>query len=122
MAKENGYANQKSYELYDTSGATEDWTYYATGGLGFTFEIGLTAFHDTFADGVVAERVTNFAAAEPYDGTVTFNKTEKSEIKIGLEKWTLVCREKKGGPVKAVEKVLVKRGGVANVNLASACD
>ncbi len=27
------------YELYDTSGGTEDWSYYATGGLGFTFEI-----------------------------------------------------------------------------------
>ncbi len=55
MADENGYSNQKSYELYDTSGGTEDWTYYATGGFGFTFEIGLLAFHDIFADGVVAE-------------------------------------------------------------------
>ena len=26
--------------LYDTTGATEDWSYYATGGLGYTFEIG----------------------------------------------------------------------------------
>ncbi len=55
MAKENGYSNQKSYELYDTTGGAEDWTYYATGGYGFTFEIGLLAFHDVFADGVVAE-------------------------------------------------------------------
>ena len=42
MAAENGYRNQPSYRLYDTSGGTEDWTYYATGGLGFTFEIGPT--------------------------------------------------------------------------------
>ena len=41
MAAENGYTSQPSYELYDTTGGTEDWTYYATGGLGFTFEIGL---------------------------------------------------------------------------------
>jgi hypothetical protein len=75
-----------------------------------------------FKPGKYVVRVTNFAAVEPYDGTVTFNKTEKSEIPIGLEKWTLACREKKGGPVKATEKVLVKRGGVADVNLASACD
>ncbi|MDX6588477.1 MAG: hypothetical protein QOI31_2950 [Solirubrobacterales bacterium] len=341
MAKENGYTNQKGYELYDTTGGAEDWTYYATGGYGFTFEIGLLAFHDVFADGVVAEyngtsaasgdgggnraaymkalkstantkrhsritgdappgarlilkkefmtptspvidgmgvegdvihfkdklktkldvgksgnfvwhvnpstrplvdprlpssdgkagkpsdpvdftggpgpdalpcgdsesedpgcfndhpfkvksgkgidngkatvritwpspasdwdmkvfkdtdgdgtsegetdvvgssadgttnvesstiagpefkpgkyvvRVLNFAAAEPYDGTVTFNKTPKSDIKLGLEKWTLACREKKGGPVKATEKVLVKRGDVAHVNLANTCD
>ncbi len=42
MAANNGYTSQPSYMLYDTTGGTEDWTYYATGGLGFTFEIGLT--------------------------------------------------------------------------------
>ncbi len=341
MAKENGYANQKSYELYDTSGGTEDWSYYATGGLGFTFEIGATAFHDIYADGVNAEyfgdtpaadggggnevaytkalkstanpkrhsqikgaapggavltlkkkfmtptspvidgegnegkvilfkdklktkldvpksghydwhvnpstrplvdprlpdtdvpkgkpsdpvaftgapgpdaipcadpetedpmcfndhpfkvpggkgvdngkatvritwatpssdwdmkvfkdsdgdgssegetkvfgssatgpsnveettlsgpdfkpgkyvvRVTNYAATEPYDGTITFDKTEVSKIKQGLEKWTLTCRERKGGPVKVTRKVLVKRGRVATENLARDCN
>ena len=40
MAAENGYASQYGYELYDTTGTTEDWSYYATGGLGYTFEIG----------------------------------------------------------------------------------
>jgi hypothetical protein len=40
MARQNGYTNQPSYALYDTTGTTEDWSYYATGGLGFTFEIG----------------------------------------------------------------------------------
>ena len=40
MTAENGYLNQKGFELYDTSGTTEDFTYTATGGLGFTFEIG----------------------------------------------------------------------------------
>ena len=40
MAANNGYINQPSYALYDTTGTTEDWSYYATGGLGFTFEIG----------------------------------------------------------------------------------
>ena len=52
MAAENGYASQQSYELYDTTGGTEDWTYYATGGLGFTFEIGLIGFHPPYADTV----------------------------------------------------------------------
>ena len=39
MAKENGYFSQKSFELYDTTGTTEDWSYNATGGFGFTFEL-----------------------------------------------------------------------------------
>ena len=39
MALENGYFSQKSFELYDTTGTTEDWTYNTAGGFGFTFEI-----------------------------------------------------------------------------------
>ncbi|CAA9508172.1 MAG: Carboxypeptidase T precursor [uncultured Solirubrobacteraceae bacterium] len=58
MAAENGYTSQPSYDLYDTTGTTEDYTYYATGGLGFTFEIGASEFHPEYKE-VVAE----------YDGT-----------------------------------------------------
>jgi hypothetical protein len=47
MTAQNGYLNQKSFELYDTTGTTEDWSYYATGGLGFTFEIG-EEFHPPY--------------------------------------------------------------------------
>ena len=39
MAAQNGYLSQKGYELYDTNGTTEDWSYNATGGFGYTFEI-----------------------------------------------------------------------------------
>jgi hypothetical protein len=48
MAAQNGYLSQPSYGLYDTSGTTEDWSYYATGGLGFTFEIGPERFHPVY--------------------------------------------------------------------------
>jgi Zinc carboxypeptidase len=48
MAAQNGYTNQPSYALYDTTGTTEDWSYDATGGLGYTFEIGPDAFHPAF--------------------------------------------------------------------------
>jgi hypothetical protein len=48
MAAENGYLSEPSYGLYDTTGATEDWSYYATGGLGFTFEIGPDRFHPAY--------------------------------------------------------------------------
>jgi hypothetical protein len=68
MAAENGYTSERSYELYDTTGTTEDWSYYATGGLGFTFEIGKAAdgptgletlvgsgFHPPYPVGVITE-------------------------------------------------------------------
>src|SRR3954453_1667169 len=48
MAHENGYASQYGYQLYDTTGTTEDWSYNATGGLGYTFEIGHLGFHPPF--------------------------------------------------------------------------
>jgi hypothetical protein len=64
MAAENGYASQFSYELYDTTGTTEDWSYYATGGLGFTFEIGPEHFHPPFEETVAEYQGTTEAAGE----------------------------------------------------------
>lgn len=55
MAAANLYTSQSAYQLYDTSGSTEDWSYWNTGGYGFTFEIGPDSFHPEFADGVVGE-------------------------------------------------------------------
>jgi len=54
MAAKNGYKSEHGFELYDTSGTTEDWSYYATGGLGFTFEIGPDEFHPPYPE-MVAE-------------------------------------------------------------------
>jgi len=62
MAAENGYASQFGYELYDTTGTTEDWSYFATGGLGFTFEIGPDHFHPPFAETVEEYEGGNRAA------------------------------------------------------------
>ena len=58
MAARNGYANQHGFDLYDTTGTTEDWSYYATGGLGFTFEIGPNEFHPPYAQ-VLAQYASN---------------------------------------------------------------
>ena len=55
MAEANQYASQAAYQLYDTSGSTEDWSYWITGGLGFTYEIGPEGFHPAFERAVVAE-------------------------------------------------------------------
>ena len=55
MTDANGYTNWAAFQLYDTSGSVEDWSYWNTGGLGFTFEIGTVEFHPPFETGVVAE-------------------------------------------------------------------
>lgn len=50
MAQQNGYKSQHSWELYDTTGTTEDWSYNATGGFGYTFEIGPDEFHPPYPE------------------------------------------------------------------------
>ncbi|HET6664182.1 MAG TPA: M14 family zinc carboxypeptidase, partial [Acidimicrobiales bacterium] len=55
MTDTNDYLNWASFQLYDTSGSVEDWSYWQTGGFGFTFEIGPDSFHPAYQSGVVAE-------------------------------------------------------------------
>jgi hypothetical protein len=62
MAAHTGYSNQFGWELYDTTGTTEDYSYNATGGYGYTFEIGPNEFHPPFEE-VVAEYTGDNAAA-----------------------------------------------------------
>jgi hypothetical protein len=50
MTAANGYANIHGWELYDTTGTTEDYSYNATGGFGYTFEIGANEFHPPFEE------------------------------------------------------------------------
>ncbi len=63
MAAQNGYTNQFGWELYDTTGTTEDYSYNATGGYGYTFEIGPDEFHPPFEQ-VVAEYTGETSAAD----------------------------------------------------------
>ena len=63
MAAHNAYKNEPSYGLYDTTGGTEDWTFWTAGGLGYTFEIGDVEFHPPFQQGVVAEYLGQAPAA-----------------------------------------------------------
>ncbi len=58
MAAKNGYKSEHGYELYDTTGSTEDWSYAVTGGLGYTFELGPHEFHPPYAE-VAAEYAHN---------------------------------------------------------------
>ncbi|MGH3357091.1 MAG: M14 family zinc carboxypeptidase [Nocardioidaceae bacterium] len=63
MAEQNGYTSQHGWELYDTTGSTEDWSYNATGGFGYTFEIGPREFHPPFP-----EVVDEYLGAGEYAG------------------------------------------------------
>jgi hypothetical protein len=40
MAAATGYASRYGYELYEVTGATEDWNYVAQGAFGYTIELG----------------------------------------------------------------------------------
>jgi hypothetical protein len=40
MADDTGYTSEFGYQLYDTSGTTEDWNYGAAGTFGYTIEMG----------------------------------------------------------------------------------
>jgi hypothetical protein len=57
MGDAAGYTSQYGFELYDTAGTTEDDTYAATGGYGFTIEMGPPDgnFHMAYETGVVRE-------------------------------------------------------------------
>ncbi len=64
MASKNDYVSQASYQLYDTSCSTEDWSYWITGGFGYTFEIGDEGFHPAYEEAVVGE----YLGQAPADG------------------------------------------------------
>lgn len=57
MGDAAGYVSQYGFQLYDTSGTTEDDTYAATGGYGYTIEMGPPDgnFHMPYETGVVKE-------------------------------------------------------------------
>ncbi|HEX8085489.1 MAG TPA: M14 family zinc carboxypeptidase [Solirubrobacteraceae bacterium] len=62
MERDTGYTSQYGWQLYDTSGTTEDWNYGAAGTFGYTMELGPPDsdggnFHITYDRGVVEQWV-----------------------------------------------------------------
>ena len=57
MGDATGYTSQYSWELYDTTGTTSDWSYAATGGYGYTIEVGPAGgeFHSNYQTGVIEQ-------------------------------------------------------------------
>ncbi len=48
MARATGYANTPGTSLYDSSGGMEGWSYFDTGSIDFTPELGTPGFHPAF--------------------------------------------------------------------------
>ena len=57
MAEETGYESQYGWQLYDTTGTTDDYTYAATGAYGYTIELGPPSgyFHGNYDTHVVQQ-------------------------------------------------------------------
>jgi hypothetical protein len=58
MGDDTGYTSEYGYQLYDTSGTTEDWNYGAAGTFGYTIEMGPGSdkggnFHIDYQRGVI---------------------------------------------------------------------
>ncbi len=64
-------------------------------------------------------RMVNFAAVEPYDGTVTF-QGPSPRIESREERWTITCRTRKG-KVTGTRKLYIERGQVKKLNLRKGC-
>ena len=77
----------------------------------------------TIADLVPGEkyvaRVINFAASEPYDGTVTF-AGPSPRIEPQRERWTVTCKNRKG-KVTGTRNLYIERGQVKKRNFRKGC-
>ena len=53
MGKATGYSSEYGYQLYEVTGATEDWNYVAQGALGYTIELGGSGFLGAYQTNVI---------------------------------------------------------------------
>lgn len=74
-----GYRSIPSYQLYDTSGSTGEWSYFTTGGFGFEFELGGDNFHIPYQQGVI-DQYFGTGSAEGADGGVREGLLRQFEI------------------------------------------
>jgi hypothetical protein len=53
MGRATGYTSEQGYQLYEVTGAAEDWNYTAQGTFGYTIELGGDAFQGPYRTSVV---------------------------------------------------------------------
>ena len=63
-------------------------------------------------------RVQNYAAAEPYEGTINYLGPDPV-VKRQAERWTLLCRS--GSAIAADRQIFIERGEQLSIDLLSAC-
>ena len=69
MADATGYASEYGYELYEVTGATEDWNYVAQNSFGYTIELGgFGSFQGPYATNVVQQYLGRDMAKAGGDG------------------------------------------------------
>jgi len=83
FAAQTGYQNTHGWQLYDTTGTTEDWFYNATGGYGYTIEVGTSSFHPTYPE-VIDEYLGCVNDADTMCGPLA-EKGNREAFLIGLE-------------------------------------
>ena len=112
----------KVFKDSDGNGSSEgEETIVGSSAQGTTTEESTTMARPGLKPGDYVARVINFAAATPYDGRVTFGKTQASEIKLGIEKYTLSCRAKKNGKVLDRQKIAIDRRERIGIDLRKSC-
>src|SRR4029077_9198191 len=52
MGRATGYASEYGYQLYEVTGATEDWNYVSQGTFGYTIELDGDTFQHPHQEGV----------------------------------------------------------------------
>jgi hypothetical protein len=76
ITAKNGYTGMKSGFDYETTGETPDWSYYATRGLGFTYEIMKTqSTNNTYS-----EVIEDYTGTGRYEG-----KSNREAFMVALE-------------------------------------
>lgn len=83
MAAATGYASRYGYELYEVTGALEDWNYVAQGAFGYTVELGGAYPGDTSFQGTYATHVVDQYLGRA--GTSTAGKGVREALLLAAE-------------------------------------
>lgn len=111
MTAQTGYSNQFGWELYDTTGTTEDYSYNATGGYGYTFEIGPEQFHPPYED-YIAEYTGSAAAAQ----AVTLDNMSDLTTAVGRSCGEMLAAETVGGGLREAYWLAVENAADARTH------
>ena len=66
MARAAGYVSEVAYQLYDVTGATEDWNYFSQNAFAYTTEVGYDDFHVDYQDAVVDRALTGSGGTDAW--------------------------------------------------------